>query len=129
MFRSIIVRQLRGAATTGAWASLVLAALDGLTLALVTSTGWRISAAVSLGVFVVLAIAMFVGARRVERRPEVVELFEHTGSIAGIVMGDKLIRVLLQSGSEVRLPVRPSERSKIVGLLRGHSPNARVTDA
>ena len=77
--------------------------------------------------FGLLAVGFMVSRARVKKRPAIREMLASTGSIAGIVTGDKLLRVILQSGDEIVLPVTGSKQQTVLNLLRGHSPNARVT--
>ena len=128
MFRSIVARQLKTTATTGAFAGLALAALSGALLAFASSGVWWWVEVISLGWWLVLAVVMFVASTRILQRPAVVELFENAGSIVQVTIGSTVMRVILRSGTEVRIPVKPREVEKFRGLLRGHSPKAEFLD-
>jgi hypothetical protein len=127
MFRSIVVRQLRANAHTGALASLALAAIHGGILAMASSAAARWYSVGMIGLLAVLAVAFGVASRRILRRPGVVELFENTGSVLRVTSDDRMVRVLLRSGDEVRIGIKARERDKTLNLLRGHSPNADFT--
>ena len=79
---------------------------------------------IAIGVWATLAIVVAIASMRAGQRPEVKEILEHPGSIVRVTTGDRIMRVILRSGAELRMKLTLAEMNRLSVLFREHSPQA-----